>query len=210
MSANWTLLWIHECSLIQLFFLAFVLWRQSLLPGCYFFLIQPRWPGVSMAVGASRVWCSASSTSGSPTVEELLLWLGREHPHEESCGGITQWGLFSAAALAAGQGLSQPSLRARLQGASPENAKTSHFCSVSLAKSSLSPPATPQQGELKDSTELFLLSPPRCPVLSQCPHHRATKGGDICTSNIHLPWGILKLPLLWVINGRHHTGFLRE
>lgn len=140
-----------------------------------------------MAVGASGVWCwqsFVSSTLGSPTVEELLLWLGREHPHVQNYGGIRQWGLFSAAALAAGQGLSQPSLRARLQGASPENAKTSHFCSVSLAKSSLSPPATPQQGELKDSTELFLLSPPRCPVLSQCPHH--TKGGDICTSNIHL------------------------
>lgn len=48
------------------------------------------------------------------------------------------------------------------------------------------PTATPQQGELKDRMSLSLPSPHRCPVLSQCPHHRATKGGDICTSNIHL------------------------
>lgn len=54
MVANWTLLRIHECSLIRLLFLAFVLWSQPLLPGCYFCKVpvQLWWP-----VGASRVWC---------------------------------------------------------------------------------------------------------------------------------------------------------
>lgn len=216
MVANWTLLWIHECSLIQLFFLAFVLWRQSLLPGCYFFsvLIQLWWPVVSMARGCQRGLALAEPCSMSSTRHFGITNCGRASAAFPSPGWagktltwrIREWGLFSAdnADSEARMWLqrrcgAEPSPRQPWQrdhgSASPENTKTGPWIVLLLAKSSSSPSATPQQGELKDSTEEFIPPVPLCClVLSQCPHHGATKGGGICISNIHPLWRIGKLP----------------